>query len=255
MRRLAPWTLFSRYAAAWLYLVWVIAAELCFAALSRDDQVVLLHWASTSVENLEHDPVLTLVASAFFPPESRFAWPARIAQAVFGANHVLGNWRTVAVCAAAHLAGTLVSEGIVAYRVHIGAIPAADLYLLDVGPSYVVVAAIAVAVLYGPWPARAAALADLALLVFAGHIFAGLGQLQVSAVGHVTALAAGAVLGGALTGQRRGRRRSSRQLAQPQPMAADAPQSLATLPSPKWRQRATASAIGPATQRERGDGP
>jgi hypothetical protein len=115
------------------------------------------------------------------------------------ANHVLGNWRTVAVCAAAHLAGTLVSEGIVAYRVHIGAIPVADRYLLDVGPSYVVVAAIAVAVLYGPWLARAAALADLALLVFVGHIFAGLGQLQVSAVGHVTALAVGAVLGGALT--------------------------------------------------------
>ena len=73
MRRLAPRTLFSRYAAAWLYLACVIAAELCFAALSRHDQVVLLHWASTSVESLEHDPVLTLVASAFFRP-SRF-WP------------------------------------------------------------------------------------------------------------------------------------------------------------------------------------
>ena len=173
MRRLAPRTLFSRYAAAWLYLACVIAAE-CFAALSRHDQVVLLHWASTSVENLEHDPVLTLVASAFFPPESLLAWPALIALALFGANHVLGNWRTVAVCAAAHLAGTLVSEGIVAYRVQIGAIPVADRYLLDVGPSYVVVAAIAVAVLYGPWLARAAALADLALLVFIGHIFAGI---------------------------------------------------------------------------------
>ena len=241
MRRLAPRTLFSRYAAAWLYLACVIAAELCFAALSRHDQVVLLHWASTSVENLEHDPVLTLVASAFFPPESLLAWPALIALALFGANHVLGNWRTVAVCAAAHLAGTLVSEGIVAYRVHIGAIPVADRYLLDVGPSYVVVAAIAVAVLYGPWLARAAALADLALLVFVGHIFAGLGQLQVSAVGHVTALAVGAVLGGALTWRRRGRRRASRQLAQPRPMAAVAPQSLVTLPSRKWRRRATAA--------------
>ena len=210
MRRLAPRELFSRYAAAWLYLGCVIAAELCFAALSRHDQVALLRWASTGVEHLEHDPVLTVVASAFLPPESLLAWPALIALALFGANHVLGNWRTVTVCAAAHVAGTLVSEGIVAYRVHAGAIPVADRYLLDVGPSYVVVAAIAVAVLYGPWLARAAALADLALLVFAGHIFAGLGQLQVSAVGHVTALAVGAVLGGALTWRRRGQRRATR---------------------------------------------
>jgi hypothetical protein len=119
-----------------------------------------------------------------------------IALALFGANHVLGNWRTVGVCAAAQVAGTLVSEGIVAYRVRTGALPPAGRYLLDVGPSYVVVAAIAVAVLYGPWLARVAALADLALLVFVGHIFAGLGRLQVSAVGHVTALAVGVVLGG-----------------------------------------------------------
>jgi hypothetical protein len=202
MRRLAPGTLLRRYAAAWLYLACVIIAELSYAALSRHDQAALLRWASTSVHNLEHDPLLCLVASAFFPAGSLIAWPALIALALFGANHVLGNRRTVIVCAAAQVAGTLVSEGIVAYRVHVGALPPADAYLLDVGPSYVVVAAIAVAALYGPWPARVAALADLALLVFAGHIFAGLSQLQVSAVGHVTALAVGAVLGGALARRR-----------------------------------------------------
>jgi rhomboid family protein len=199
MRGFDPRPLFSRYAATWLYLALVIVAELCYAALSQHGQVVLLRWASTSVHNLAHDPVLCLVASAFFPSGSLIAWPVLIALALFGANHVLGNRRTVVVCAAAHLAGTLVSEGIVAYRVHIGALPAADRYLLDVGPSYVVAAAIAVAVLYGPWPARAAALADLAVLVFIGHIFAGLGQLEVPAVGHVTALIVGAVLGAVLT--------------------------------------------------------
>jgi hypothetical protein len=217
MRRPAVSRLLRRYAAAWLYLAGVIAAELGYAALSRHDQAALLRWASTSVHNLEHDPVLCLVASAFFPAGSLLAWPVLIALALFGANHVLGNWRTVAVCAAAHVIGTLVSEGIVAYRVHTGALPAADAYLLDVGPSYVVVAAIAVAVLYGPWVARAAALADLALLVFVGHIFAGLGQLQVSAVGHLTALVSGAVLGGALAGRRPGRRRPARRDTQPSP--------------------------------------
>ena len=219
MLRPAPRTPFSRYAAAWLYLLFVIAAELCWAALSGHDQAALLHWASTSVDHLEHDPVLTLVASAFFPAESLLAWPVLIALALFGANHVLGNRWTVAVCGAAHVAGTLVSEGIVAYRVDAGAVPVADRYLLDVGPSYVVVAAIAVAVLYGPWLARAAAAVDLALLVFVGHIFAGLGQLQVTAVGHVTALATGSVLGGAVTWRRHGQRRAPRPDTTPRPVA------------------------------------
>ena len=173
MRRLTPRTLLSRYAVAWVYLACVIAVGLGNAALSLHDQAVLVSWASTSVDNLEHDPVLCLAVSAFWPVESLAAWPALIALALFGANHVLGNRRTVVVCAAAQVAGTVVSEGIVAYRVHIGALPAADRYLLDAGPSYVVAAAIVVAVLCGPWLARGAALADLAVLVFAGHIFAG----------------------------------------------------------------------------------
>jgi hypothetical protein len=219
MRQPAASMLFRRYAAAWLYLAGVVAAELCYAALSRPEQAALLRWASTSVHNLEHDPVLCLLASAFFPAGSLLAWPVLIALALFGANHVLGNWRTVAVCAAANVVGTLVSEGIVAYRVHTGALPAADRYLVDVGPSYVVVAAIAVAALYGPWLARLAALADLALLAFVGHIFAGLGQLDVAAVGHVTALVTGAVLGGILTWRRRGRRRSPGRCPQPRPAA------------------------------------
>jgi hypothetical protein len=218
MRRPTPRTLFSRYAVAWVYLAGVIVVGLGNAALPWHDQAVVLRWASTSVANLEHDPVLSLVVSAFLPIESLAAWPALIALALFGANHVLGNWRTVAVCAAAQVAGTMVSEGIVAFRVQIGVLPAADRYLLDVGPSYVVAAAIAVAVLYGPWLARAAALADLAVLVFVGHIFAGLGQLKVSAVGHVTALAVGAVAGGALVWRRRGQRRAP----QPRPVTRQA---------------------------------
>jgi membrane associated rhomboid family serine protease len=63
-----------------------------------------------------------------------------------------------------------------------------------VGPSYVVVSAIVVALAFGSWPARVAAAADLAVLVFGGHIFAGLTSLDVAAVGHVTALAVAAVL-------------------------------------------------------------
>lgn len=196
-------SVFSRYAVAWIYLAAVCAAEIAYVLLSPSDRATVLRWASTSVYNLEHDPVGSLVASAFFTQGSLLAWPVLIALALFGANHALGNWRTAVTCVAGHLVGTLVSEAIVGYRVPHGALPPADRYLIDVGMSYVVVSAIAVALLYGGWLARAAAALDLLLLIFVGHIFAGLSQLYVSAVGHVTALATGAALGSFLIRQQR----------------------------------------------------
>jgi hypothetical protein len=184
---------FTRYATAWLYLAGVCAAEITYAQLPGHDRDAVLAWSSTSVHNLEHHPVGCLVASAFFPTSFLIAWPAVIALAMFAATSVLGSWRTALTCAAGHVVGTVVSEGIVAYRVAHGSLPPADRFLLDVGPSYVVMAAIAIALLYGRWLARAAAAIDLVLLIFVGQIFAGLGRLEVAAIGHLTALAAGAV--------------------------------------------------------------
>jgi hypothetical protein len=186
---------FTRYAVSWSYLVAVCIAEIAYALLSTSARTTVLRWASTSVHNLQHDPVGCLVASAFVTSGFLLAWPLLIALALFGANHALGNWRTAVTCAAGHIIGTLVSEGIVAYRVSHGALPPADRFLTDVGMSYVVVSAIAVALLFGGWLARAAAALDLVLLIVVGQIFAGLSRLQVSAVGHVTALATGALLG------------------------------------------------------------
>jgi hypothetical protein len=194
---------FTRYAVAWSYLAAVCAAEITYVLLPGRDQAALLGWASTSVHNLEHHPVGCLVVSALFPSGSLLAWPVLISLALFGANHLLGNWRTALTCAASHIIGTLLSEGIVAYRVAHGLLPAADRFLRDVGPSYVVVAAIAVGLLYGGWLIRAAAALDLVLLIVVGQIFGGLSRLQVSAVGHLTALITGAVLGSFLSWQRR----------------------------------------------------
>src|SRR5580693_7929503 len=113
MRRPSFRGILARYAVAWGYLAAVIIAASVYVRLPGRDQAALLGWASTSVHNLQHDPVGCLVASAFLPSESLLAWPALIALALFGACHVLGNWRTAAVCGAGHVLGTLVSEGIV----------------------------------------------------------------------------------------------------------------------------------------------
>jgi hypothetical protein len=196
--------MFRRYAFAWAYLACYLAAELIWALLTPHAQATLTAWASTNVANLEHEPIGPLVLSAFVGPGYLAVWPVLIALAVFGANRAFGNARTALICVAGHVIGSLVSEGIVAYRVDVGQLPVTDRYLTDVGPSYVVVSAIVIAVVCGSWLARAAAAFDFAVLVVGGHIFGGLSHLDVSAVGHLTAMvtAAAAV---ALTLARRGR--------------------------------------------------
>ena len=187
-----------RYAVTWLYLAGFIIAELAFTTLSSHDQSAALGWASTSVANLRHDPVGSLVASAFITPGIAVAWPVLIVLAVFGTNQILGNWRTVLVCGTGHVVGTLVSEGIVAYRITHGLLPASAAQILDVGPSYVVVSALTVVALYGSRLARIGAMLGIAALVFIGHIFSGLTTLQVAAVGHAVAIMSSALLASAL---------------------------------------------------------
>jgi hypothetical protein len=185
--------MFSRYAFACAYLACYLVAEVVYVLLDPHAQAALTAWASTNVANLEHEPVGPLVLSAFVGPGYFLVWPVLIALAVFPANRALGNTRTALICVAGHVIGTAVSEGIIAYRVDAGQLPAADRYLTDVGPSYVVVSAIVIAIMCGSWLGRAAATLDFALLVFGGHIFGGLSHLDVSAVGHLTAIVTAAV--------------------------------------------------------------
>jgi hypothetical protein len=109
-----------------------------------------------------------------------------IALAMFPANRAVGNVRIALICLAGNVVGSLVSEGIVAYRVDTGQLPVAFRHLVDVGPSYVTVAAVVVALVCGGWVARLSGGFVLGVLIFIGDIFAGLSTLDVSAVGHLT---------------------------------------------------------------------
>ncbi len=90
----------ARYAAAWTYLAAFIVAEIVYSLLPAQSQATVLAWASTNVHNLARDPVLPMIASAFFAGGALLAWPPLIALALFSANSVLGNWRTIATCLA-----------------------------------------------------------------------------------------------------------------------------------------------------------
>jgi Rhomboid-like protein len=180
-----------RYAVAWAYLGCFVLVAVIYALLDPRAQASFVSWASTSAVNLEHDPVGCLLVSAFVTGGTAWGvvtWLPVIAIAMFGAVGAVGNRRTVVVCAAGQIVGTLVSEGIVAWLVSTGALPVTYRHLVDVGPSYVVVSAAVVALLCGTRQWRVLAALDLALLVFVARIFAGLTHLDVSAVGHLTAI-------------------------------------------------------------------
>jgi hypothetical protein len=179
--------LLRHYGFAVAYLAGFVVAELAYTLLDPDAQARLIAWASTNVANLEHEPVGPLLVSAFVTPGFFVAWPVLMGLAVFGANRALGNARTALVCLAGHVIGSLVSEGILAYRVDAGQLSAANRHITDVGPSYVVLSAIVIALACGGWLARALAAVGLVVLVFPGQIFTGLSHLDVAAVGHLTA--------------------------------------------------------------------
>ncbi len=178
----------TRYAFAGAFGICFMLTGLVYTLLGPGAQDTFTDWASTNVANLEHEPVLPLLLSAFVAPGYVVTWPVLIALALFGANRALGNGRIALVCLAGHVIGTGVSEGIVAYRVDAGQLAAASRHLTDVGPSYVVVSAVVIALALGTWLARALAAVDLVILVFPGDIFGGLSQLDVAAVGHLTAM-------------------------------------------------------------------
>jgi hypothetical protein len=185
-----------RYAVAWAYLGCFVIVEVVYGLLDPRAQATFVAWASTSVANLEHDPVGCLVVSAFVTGGSAWSavgWLPWIAIALFGAVSAIGGWRTAVVAAAGHVVGTLVSEGIVAWRVHSGALPPGYRYLTDVGPSYVVVSAVVVALLCASAGWRVLAALDAVVLLFVVQIFSGLTNLDVSAVGHLTAIVTAAV--------------------------------------------------------------
>jgi hypothetical protein len=184
--------------------VYAVALLVVTAVLQGRDDVTRqawVNWTSTSVDNLLDHPVQALVASAFVIGSGRpYAWAVLAVVGLVALAWRLGAWRTLAVVVTAHVLGTLISEGIIAWRVHRGVLPEASRHLVDVGPSYLVVAALVGAVAAGPWLSRLVGAAGFAVL--APSLFSGLAELDVSAVGHACAVVLGAGLAAALLPRR-----------------------------------------------------
>jgi hypothetical protein len=163
------------------------------AVVSEADRRSLRHWASTNLDNLAHHPVAAVVLSAFLPDGYPAAWVVLALVGLTGCELMSGPLPVLLLAVSGHLVSTAVSEGVTAYRVHLGALPERARQLIDIGPSYIVVASLVAAMVVGRWPARVLAVAGLAVLV--PGLFEGLTAWDAAAVGHVCAMLIG-VAGG-----------------------------------------------------------
>ena len=208
LRRILPFL--RSHLTATGFLVLLTAAEISYSALSGHDQQAVRDWVSTNVSNLRMHPVGALAGSAFIAAESPLAWPLLAGLGLIGADSLLGWRRSLLLVVTAHVLGTLVSEGIVAWQVAHGVLGRGALNQDDVGPSYIVACALTLALLYG-WTRDAPAWVRIArpgagligLLALREDLVDGLSHFEVAAVGHTVSMLTAAVLGGALL---RGRR-------------------------------------------------
>ncbi len=183
----------ARFGVAVGYTLAFVVTDLVFRTRSPSGRAAWLEWTSTNLVNLRHHPVAALVASAFFAEGSILTWTVLALVGLGVVNASLGNWRTALLVGAAHVVGTLISEGILAYRIGHGDAPASDRLIVDVGPSYVVTCALVAGICYGPGLFRLLPAAGFALL--APSLFGGLPHLEVSSVGHLCAVMIAVMVG------------------------------------------------------------
>ncbi|MEU8342249.1 hypothetical protein SAMN05443665_102390 [Actinomadura meyerae] len=180
-----PLTFLGLFAA-----VWTVQA----LVLPPHARHTMIAWASTNLANLAVNPVGTMIASAFVAEGAQGVLMVAAAIGLFPLTRRFGNLRAVVLVAASHVLGTLVSQGIALVRLEAGLLSESIRTIPDVGPSYVLCAALVAAFLYGRGRARR-------LLAFAGWaaltpaLLDGLLGLEVAAVGHVVAMLAGALIG------------------------------------------------------------
>ncbi|MFA1544690.1 rhomboid-like protein [Actinomadura chokoriensis] len=206
VRRYAmPLTFLGLFAAVWMVQALV---------LPPDARRAVIAWASTNLENLAVNPVGTMVASAFVAEGAQGVLLVVAAIGLFPVTRRFGNLRAVVLVAASHVLGTLISQGIALVRLQAGLLSESIRTIPDVGPSYVLCAALVAAFLYGHGRVRRLlALAGWCALV--PVLLDGLLALEVAAVGHLVAMLAGGLIGGLLLLLER------RRVAVPEKMAAE----------------------------------
>ncbi|MFE3201890.1 rhomboid-like protein [Embleya sp. NPDC059237] len=194
-------TVGRRPRALLLPIAYVLAAGVVTAVqtwvLGPEDRAALVDWASTNLTNLRGRPIESLAASAFVLEPERWSRLAVTALALTTLTDRFGNRRAALIAATGHVVGTAIGQSLLAIRIALGHAPPDLRGMPDVGPSYLLIAALAAVALYGRRPmARVPAIVMSSVEGLSW--LHGITDADVTAIGHLTAFTTGALIGGVL---------------------------------------------------------
>ncbi|SES47552.1 hypothetical protein SAMN04487983_106415 [Streptomyces sp. yr375] len=158
--RRAVWAYVRSAPGTYVWLVILFFTTVALHHMSPEFEQEFLRQRSTNIRELSRHPVRVLVASAMWIDGGH--WPPYVAlYSVFHApaERWLGTARWLAVCAAAHVLATLISQGVLAWAIRDGLAPQSSVNTLDVGVSYALAGVVGVLVYRLPSPWRYAYLA------------------------------------------------------------------------------------------------
>ncbi|WP_284437272.1 rhomboid-like protein [Streptomyces sp. TUS-ST3] len=170
----------------WLAVLFVTTVALHH--MSPEFEEEFLRQRSTNIHELSSNPVRVLVSSAMWIDGGHWL-PYVVLYSVFHAQteRWLGTARWLAVCAAAHVLATLISEGALLWGIRHGMAPASVVNTLDIGVSYALAGVIGVLVYRVPEPWRYvygfAVLVVYAVPLVTGRTFTDLGHFTSVLIG------------------------------------------------------------------------
>src|SRR4051794_5859019 len=177
------------------YVLTLLGAYVWWVLQSPQARLSALAASSTDIAHLEKVPWIVLPASSIWSGDLFGYWAIVVLLCVGGLERLRGALSTLVLGGVAHVAGTLISEGITAARIAAGDLSSSARNVLDVGPSYVV-AACATAVVFSRGANRWLRLAcALTLVPLAVTAFDFSEASQVAAIGHAVAMLLGAFVG------------------------------------------------------------
>jgi hypothetical protein len=166
----------------------LVATTVAQYAVTASTRHQLLSGSSTDVLHLERDPVLVLVASAFWLPDaSSLALLLLIFLVLAAGERRFGALRVAVVFVAGHVLATVLTEGSIWVAVQAGWLTTAHEHRLDVGPSYGTSAVLGLLVASLPAGIRVFGYAGLAVVLGLPLIV----DSELTTVGHIVAVVIG----------------------------------------------------------------
>jgi hypothetical protein len=195
------WTSVLSTPMALAYAIGLVTVQAVMKLLPYGEQMSIARAASTNITHLAIDPLFVLPASAVVDMGNTWLWVPLTLILLGGLERKFGAGRAFMLVFGAHVLASLISEGMLLLQIAWHAAPRSDVDIVDVGPSYVILAAISACLLLGSWRLKIAAVISGAIVI--PGLLVGIDGLDMSAMGHLSSLLLGTLFALALTSRGR----------------------------------------------------